>query len=126
MRFPCHRILCINCAHRAAIPKVSIQFRATRRKSCGCSHVEAAKGDADCVCLLGSINCVNATQFDFDQSNCAGSIDLYLGPKAPKGKEGNWLLTVLGKGYFAILRLYGSTEAAIDKSWKPGGIKQAK
>jgi hypothetical protein len=35
------------------------------------------------------------------------------------GKEGNWLATVPGRGYFAILRLYGPTEAAIDKSWKP-------
>jgi hypothetical protein len=27
------------------------------------------------------------------------------------------------KGYFAILRLYGPTEAAINKSWKPGDIE---
>jgi len=25
-----------------------------------------------------------------------------------------------GRGFFAILRLYGPTEAAIDKTWKPG------
>jgi hypothetical protein len=31
--------------------------------------------------------------------------------------------TVLGKGYFAVLRLYGPTEAAIDRSWKPGDIE---
>jgi hypothetical protein len=31
-----------------------------------------------------------------------GSTDLYLGPKAPEGKEKNWLATVPGKGYFAI------------------------
>jgi hypothetical protein len=31
--------------------------------------------------------------------------------------------TVPGKGYFAILRLYAPTEAAIDKSWKPGDIE---
>ncbi|OHC34705.1 MAG: hypothetical protein A2Y50_03520 [Pseudomonadales bacterium RIFCSPLOWO2_12_59_9] len=53
-----------------------------------------------------------------------GSTDLYLGPKAPEGKQGNWLATVPGKGYFAILRLYGPTEAAIDKSWKPGDIEK--
>jgi hypothetical protein len=55
-----------------------------------------------------------------------GSTDLYLGPKAPEGKAGNWLATVPGKAYFAILRLYGPTEAAIDKSWKPGDIKAVK
>lgn len=54
--------------------------------------------------------------------NADGSTDLYLGPKAPEGKAGNWLATVPGKGYFAILRLYGPTEAAIDRSWKPGDI----
>jgi hypothetical protein len=55
-----------------------------------------------------------------------GSTILHLGPEAPAGKEANWLATVPGKGYFAILRLYGPTEAAIDKSWKPGDIEKAK
>jgi hypothetical protein len=55
--------------------------------------------------------------------NGDGSTDVYLGPKAPDGKQGNWLATVPGKGYFAILRLYSPTEAAIDKSWKPGDIE---
>ena len=27
------------------------------------------------------------------------------------------------KGYFAILHLYGPTETAMDKSWKPGDIE---
>lgn len=53
-----------------------------------------------------------------------GGTDLYLGPKAPKGKEANWLATVPGKGYFAVLRLYGPTEAALDKTWKPGDIER--
>jgi hypothetical protein len=32
----------------------------------------------------------------------------------------------VGKGYFAILRLYAPTEAAIDKTWKPGDIEKVK
>ena len=48
------------------------------------------------------------------------------GPKAPQGKDGNWLATVPGRGYFAILRLYGPTEAALNKSWKPGDIENWK
>jgi hypothetical protein len=31
---------------------------------------------------------------------------------------------VRGKGYFAIPRLYSPTEAAINKSWKPGDIEK--
>src|SRR5262249_55087169 len=53
-----------------------------------------------------------------------GSTILYPGPTPPAGKESNWLATVPGKGYFAILRLYGPTEAAIDKSWKPGDVER--
>ena len=56
--------------------------------------------------------------------NADGSTELYLGPEAPAGKQGNWLQTVPGKGYFAILRLYSPTEAAINKSWKPGDIEK--
>ncbi|MBR1162646.1 DUF1254 domain-containing protein [Bradyrhizobium elkanii] len=54
--------------------------------------------------------------------NADGSTDLYLGPTAPQGQERNWLRTVPGNGYFVILRLYGPTEAAINKSWKPDDI----
>jgi hypothetical protein len=61
---------------------------------------------------------------DQPAQNADGSTYLYLGPKAPPGKAGNWLATVPGKGYFAILRLYSPTEAAIDKSWKPGDIEK--
>jgi hypothetical protein len=58
--------------------------------------------------------------------NADGSTDLYLGPKAPQGREANWLSTVPGRGYFAIFRLYGPTEAALNKSWKPGDIEKIK
>ena len=58
--------------------------------------------------------------------NTDGSTDVYLGPKAPEGKTGNWLATVPGRGYFAILRLYGPTEAAINKTWKPGDFETVK
>ena len=56
--------------------------------------------------------------------NADGSTDLYLGPKAPAGKEANWLATVPGRGYFVILRLYGPTEPEIDKGWKPGDMER--
>jgi hypothetical protein len=56
--------------------------------------------------------------------NADGSTDLYIGPKAPAGKEGNWLATAPERGFFAILRLYAPAQAAIDGSWKPGDIEK--
>jgi hypothetical protein len=61
---------------------------------------------------------------DAPVQNADGSTDLELGPTAPAGRERNWLATVPGRGYFAVLRLYGPTAAAIDKSWKPGDIEK--
>ncbi|MHB9073118.1 MAG: DUF1254 domain-containing protein [Desulfobaccales bacterium] len=63
---------------------------------------------------------------DKPQQNADGSTDLYFGPKPPEGKAGNWLATLPGKGYFAVLRLYGPTEAALDRSWKPGDFEKVK
>lgn len=65
-------------------------------------------------------------QLDKPVQNADGGTDLYIGPKAPEGKEANWLAGVPGKGFFAILRLYAPEEAAIDRSWKPGDIEKAK
>jgi hypothetical protein len=47
-----------------------------------------------------------------------GSVDLYVGPEAPKGKEKNWIPTAPGRGWFAYFRLYAPTEAYFDRSWK--------
>ncbi len=52
--------------------------------------------------------------------NLDGSVDLYFGPTAPKGHEGNWIETVPGKGFFAYLRLYGPLDPWFDKTWRPG------
>ena len=57
------------------------------------------------------------------QQNADGSYDVYFGPKAPKGKEKNWLETVPGKSWFAILRMYGPLQPWIDKTWRPGEIE---
>jgi hypothetical protein len=63
---------------------------------------------------------------DLPVQNADGSTDLYLGPKAPEGKEKNWLATVPERGYFAVLRLYGPTEPALTKTWKPGDVAKMK
>ena len=55
--------------------------------------------------------------------NPDGSFDIYFGPKAPAGKENNWIQTVPGKSWFTILRLYGPQQSWFDKTWRPGEIE---
>ena len=58
--------------------------------------------------------------------NSDGSIDVYFGPKAPKGKEKNWGGTVPGKGWFVVFRFYGPLEGYIDKTWVLDDIELVK
>ena len=52
-----------------------------------------------------------------------GSTTIWFGPKAPKGKEANWIQTVPGKGWFICLRLYGPLEPWFKQTWRPGEIE---
>lgn len=54
------------------------------------------------------------------------SVDVYFGPKAPDGKENNWIQTIPGKGWFTILRLYGPGKTWFDKTWRPGEVELVK
>jgi hypothetical protein len=58
--------------------------------------------------------------------NSDGSIDVYFGPKAPAGKESNWVQTEPGKGWFAYFRFYGPTEPFFDKSWALPDVEEVK
>jgi hypothetical protein len=55
--------------------------------------------------------------------NADGSVDVYFGPKAPTGKEKNWVQTIPGKAWNVILRLYGPLEPWFNKTWRPGEIE---
>ncbi len=56
------------------------------------------------------------------ETNPDGSTDIYFGPSPPEGKENNWLQTIPGKGFFAILRLYSPLPSFFDKSWRPSEV----
>ena len=58
------------------------------------------------------------------KQNTDGSYDVYFGPEAPKGQEGNWLQTIPGKSWFTILRIYGPLQPWLDQTWKPGDIER--
>jgi hypothetical protein len=55
--------------------------------------------------------------------NQDGSVDVWFGPKAPPGAEGNWIQTIPGKGWYMILRLYGTLESGHGITWRPGKIE---
>ena len=55
--------------------------------------------------------------------NADGSVDVYFGPKAPVGKENNWVQTIPGKGWSTLLRLYSPFEPWFNKTWRPGEIE---
>jgi hypothetical protein len=57
-------------------------------------------------------------------ANSDGTTTIFFGPKAPPGKESNWIQTTPGRGYFVMLRLYSPLPPFFDKSWKPGEIEQ--
>ena len=56
-------------------------------------------------------------------TNTDGAIDVYFGPRAPAGKESNWVQTVPGKGWNVVLRMYGALEPWFDKTWRPGELE---
>ncbi|WP_232296264.1 DUF1254 domain-containing protein [Terriglobus sp. TAA 43] len=51
------------------------------------------------------------------QKNADGSVDIYFGPKAPSGKDANWVPTDPSRQFEVMFRLYGPTEALFEKTW---------
>ena len=60
------------------------------------------------------------------EKNADGSIDLYFGPKAPPGKEANWVPTAADGRFEVMFRLYAPTQALFDKSWVLPDIEPVK
>jgi hypothetical protein len=58
------------------------------------------------------------------RKNADGSVDVYIGPKAPTGMESNWIYTPPGKNWYPWFRFYGPEKAIFDKSWKLPDIEK--
>jgi hypothetical protein len=58
--------------------------------------------------------------------NRDGSVDVYFGPKAPKGKEANWIPTARDRRFFLLFRFYGPKPAVFDGSWELNDIELLK
>jgi hypothetical protein len=46
-----------------------------------------------------------------------GSIEIYFGPKAPKGLESNWIPTDRTRNFELMFRAYAPTKALFEKKW---------
>jgi len=57
------------------------------------------------------------------QKNPDGSVDIYFGPKAPKGKENNWLPTDPKRRFFLLARFYGPEPGLFDGSFQLNDIE---
>jgi hypothetical protein len=56
--------------------------------------------------------------------NADGSVDIYFGPKAPEGKESNWIPTSADGKFEVLFRLYGPEKPFFDKTWKLPDIER--
>jgi len=59
------------------------------------------------------------------KKNRDGSSDIYFGPKAPDGKEANWIPTNPNGKFEVLFRLYGPEKALFDKEWRLPDIELA-
>lgn len=63
----------------------------------------------------------------FELKDVKGSTaELYFGPNAPSGKEGQWIKTSPGKGWFTYFRIYGPEAAAFNGRWKPSDFEEVR
>jgi len=60
-------------------------------------------------------------------ANADGSTTIYFGPKKPAdAKEGCWIQTMPGKGWFMLLRLYSPKPSFFDRTWRPSEVELVK
>ncbi len=58
------------------------------------------------------------------KKNADGSVDIYFGQKAPKGKESNWLPTDPKRRFFLLARFYGPEPAILDGSFELNNVER--
>ena len=60
------------------------------------------------------------------KKNADGSVDIYFGPKAPEGKESNWLPTDPKRRFFLLARFYGPEPDLFNGSFELNNIELVK
>src|SRR5262249_36894473 len=76
--------------------------------------------------VLNTPRASRSSQIPDLQKNADGSIEIYFGPRAPEGKETNWVPTVVGRKFEVMFRLYGPEKPLFDKTWRLQDIEKVK
>ncbi len=58
--------------------------------------------------------------------NADGSVEIYFAPKAPAGKESNWVPTSASGMFEVLFRFYGPEKPLFDKTWVLPDIEKLK
>jgi hypothetical protein len=73
--------------------------------------------------LMPSVNSLNEAV----AKNADGSVDLWFGPSKPAdAPDTNFIQTVNGRNFLAMVRLYGTGVEFFDQSWKPDDVAKVK
>lgn len=77
--------------------------------------------------IPNDLNRVGLSSYDKSkmQMNGDGSVDIYVGAKAPSGKESNWIPSA-GDDFFLLFRLYGPEKPFVDKTWELPDLQEVK
>lgn len=74
--------------------------------------------DRDLHTLIKGVNRASrSSQIPELQKNPDGSIDIFISPKAPDGKESNWIPTDPNRKFELMFRAYAPTDALFKKTW---------
>ena len=81
--------------------------------------------DVETAAFVREVSRVDLNSYDKAmQRNADGSVDVFFGPKAPPGKEANWIPTAPGKPWLTLFRFYGPDKPLMDKTWKLPDIEK--
>jgi hypothetical protein len=74
--------------------------------------------DLDTCCLIRGLSRPGLDSYNRDMlRNSDGSVDIHFSPKAPDGREANWVPTAPGKPWFSLFRFYGPDKPLFEKTW---------
>ena len=82
--------------------------------------------DRDTHALVKNVDRASRASNNADvKKNVDGSVDLYIGAKAPAGQESNWIPTDPARKFELMFRLYGPKKELFDKVWALPDVEKA-